>query len=127
MIMSLIGVIFGLGLVMLLPGYLLSLLIFREIDAAERIFIAIGLSMSIAVGLGFFLSLLGYALGIKAISPAGTIISFSLVCLALLAIYLLNQGGFRARAPESKRPAASRPAMRDTMRNNMAFRRRAEP
>lgn len=94
-IASAIMLIIGIVLVMFLPGYLISLIIFRELEFTERIFIGFGLSISVVVALGFFLSFLGYALGIKAITPTSTTISLTMICLILLGIYLLGPG--RAR------------------------------
>ncbi len=90
MIFEIIRLIAGLALVMFLPGYLLSRIIFQEISLPGRISLSCGLSVTITVAMGFFLTFIGNALGIKTITPWGAALSLTAVCIVFLAILMMG-------------------------------------
>ena len=55
MIIEIFHAIIGLVMGLFIPGFLLTLLLFKKIDILERIALAIGLSISIDVFAGLFL------------------------------------------------------------------------
>lgn len=55
MIIEIFHAIIGLSFGLFIPGYLLTLILFKKIDILERIALAIGLSISIDVLVGLFL------------------------------------------------------------------------
>jgi len=62
-----------------IPGYILSLLISDELEILERIAISIGLSIAMAVFLGFMLSGLGLLFSFKGINTISIWASFIIV------------------------------------------------
>jgi uncharacterized membrane protein len=76
-----IKIILGLIFTLFLPGYLLSLLLFKKLRRIERISLSIGLSIAITVFLGFSLSAVSYLTFSKAITERSVWISFILLCV----------------------------------------------
>lgn len=87
MIFDILRIIFGILFVMFMPGYLLTFLLFKKLGVIERISLAIGLSISIVVFLGFFLTAVGYIAGIKGITAYS--IWFSLLTISLIFLILI--------------------------------------
>jgi len=54
---SLIGSIIGLSLVIFVPGYLLTRLIFKDLENLEKILLSIGINIVIDILLAFFLGI----------------------------------------------------------------------
>jgi uncharacterized membrane protein len=80
MIQILARVIVGL-IVIFLPGFLLSLILFKKMGVVERLCVAFGLSVSIIVFLGFFLSGIGYFLKFKGITTGSVYLSLLILCV----------------------------------------------
>ena len=59
-LISVLRIIFGILLVMFIPGFLLGRLIFRKQTLVERVAISIALSVFIVILLSFFLTLLSF-------------------------------------------------------------------
>lgn len=89
MILDIIRIILGLLTVMFLPGYLLSLILLKKLSLAERLCLAIGLSIFIVVFLGFFLTLVSYLSKTKGISIFGVWLSLIIICLLLIIALLI--------------------------------------
>jgi len=64
-----IFVILGLGLVLFVPGFILSSVLIQRITFVERLCISIGLSMLIVVFMGFVLTLLNQVIPTISINP----------------------------------------------------------
>ena len=82
MIFSIIRIILGLSFTLFIPGYLLSLILFRKLKIIERICLSFGLSVVIVVFFAFFLTL------ISNITNAKGITTFS-VWLSLLTVSII--------------------------------------
>ena len=80
MILSTIRVVLGLLFVLFLPGYLLSLILFKRLQTVERICLAVGLSVVIVVFLGFFLTAIGYLTNLKGITVISVWLSLLIIC-----------------------------------------------
>jgi len=89
MILEIIRIVLGLVVIIFLPGYLLSLILFERLSLLERICLAVGLSISIVVLLGFFLTLVSNLTGTKAIGLLGVWVSLIAVCLFLAIILFI--------------------------------------
>lgn len=90
MIFNLLQIIFGLLIVLFLPGYLLSFILFKQLKAIERILLAFGLSLVIVVLLGFLLTAFGNYLNIRGITAASVWISLLTICIVLFIIVIYN-------------------------------------
>ena len=93
MILEMIRIILGLLFSIFLPGYLLSLILFRKLKIIERICLSVGLSVSILVFLGFFLSGIGYLINIKAINALSVWFLLLVVCVIFTTILLARKIG----------------------------------
>src|SRR5437660_56431 len=94
-----IGIILALPLVFVLPGYILTELIFhkRSLDASHRLIFSLGLSVAMDILSGLLLNIL--PVGLKAISWAG-LLGLLTVMLSLLVAYLRRGVAMNgARAP----------------------------
>lgn len=89
MIFEIIKTLLGLLFVILMPGYLFSLIIFRKLDVIERFCLSIGLSMVIVVSLSFNLSGIGYLTKTKGITVQNVWISLIGVCVFFLLLILI--------------------------------------
>jgi len=81
MIFEIIQIVFGIIFVLFLPGFLLSLVILKDMENIERIALAIGLSISIVVALGFSLTFIGNFINIRLITSYYVWISLALLSL----------------------------------------------
>ena len=110
MILGLLRTVIGFALVLFLPGYLLSMIMFGRLGLPVRITLSAGLSMFIVVLDGFVLTIIGNITGIKAITPVGVIVSLGLMCMLFLGIYLFSlQKGIGHSGPDEKKRRMSRP------------------
>ncbi len=90
MMLDILRIVLGLFLVIFLPGYLLSLILFSRLKAIERICLSVGLSFTIVVFLGFFLTIMGTTLNLKAINTLSVWISMLAISVILLIIVFLR-------------------------------------
>jgi len=81
MILDIIRIIGGILISMFIPGYLLSLILYKKINIIERICLAFGFSVFIIVFLGFFLTGVSYTFNIKGITSLSVWLSLSLVSI----------------------------------------------
>jgi uncharacterized membrane protein len=104
MIIDIIQAVAGLILVIYLPGYLLSHLLFSMLRPLERFCISTSLSIAIVTLLGFFLTIISNLFGIRAISQFGVWFSLATVCVIEL-IFLLRRAATanQARAVSGRR------------------------
>ena len=72
-------IVFGSVYILFLPGYILSLVIFRKLDILERIALSFALSISIVPLLVFYFNLAGLDI---------TLLNISLIVLAIIVIGL---------------------------------------
>ncbi|MBW2978247.1 DUF1616 domain-containing protein [Candidatus Woesearchaeota archaeon] len=71
------------GFLLFIPGYLLTLILFKKLDKLERIALAIGLSICFSVLIGL---ILGYSTKIG-INSINLWVSYILFCVVMLIIY----------------------------------------
>jgi uncharacterized membrane protein len=90
MIVELIRIVLGILIVLFMPGYLLSVVLFRKLRAIERIGLALGLSVFIVVFMGFFLTVLVHLTSLEGITTQSVWISLSLVSLFFGVIIILQ-------------------------------------
>jgi uncharacterized membrane protein len=90
MILTVLHIAAGLLFAVFLPGYLLSLVLFKNISSLERLCLSVGLSFSLMIFLGFLLTLLLKLAGEKMISPGGIWLSLVIICLICLDILLVR-------------------------------------
>jgi len=81
--LGVIRVIIAVAFLLFIPGYLLTLIIFKKLDKLERIALAIGLSICFSVLVGL---VLGYSSSIG-ITSFNLWVSYILVCGLMLIIY----------------------------------------
>ena len=89
MILNIIKIISGLLFGLFIPGYLLSLILFKKLKIIERVCLSIGLSISIIVVLGFFLTAISYLTNIKGITALT--VWFSLLTISLIFIIVIRR------------------------------------
>lgn len=77
--------IVGLLLVVFIPGFLLTMILFRNISLIERVLLAIGLSFLLDIFLGFLLN------GFNAINKLGIYLGLGLISLIFLLILVLEK------------------------------------
>lgn len=87
MILSIIRVIVGI-IALFLPGYLLSIILFKKLKVIERICLAIGLSIFITVFLGFFLTAISYLTNIKGITTQSVWLSLLIICIIFIIVII---------------------------------------
>ena len=84
---AIIGILFAL----FIPGYLLTILLFNDLEILERISLAIGLSMCVDILIGLLLggnkTLMGFTGGITAFNLW---IFIGAICVILLALILIK-------------------------------------
>ena len=92
MILQILHLILGLAFILLIPGYLLSIVLFKKLEHLERIAIAIGLSIGIDIALGLILGFNKTMASITGgVSELSVWIGLILVSAVLLAIYMLKK------------------------------------
>ncbi|MFH0978567.1 MAG: DUF1616 domain-containing protein [Candidatus Woesearchaeota archaeon] len=91
MLLDIIRIIVGLPLALFIPGYLLSLIFFKELDQLEKIGLGFVLSICVDIAVGLFL---GYNKRMKDITGGITATNLWIylggITLLLLAVYFLR-------------------------------------
>ena len=88
MILDIIRIILGTLIAIFLPGYLLSLILFKKLKLIERISLAIGLSIFIIVVLGFFLTGISSLTNVKGITTNMVWFSLLIICIIFIIIII---------------------------------------
>jgi len=88
MILEVIQIILGIIFTLIVPGYLLSLILFKKFKPLERISIAIGLSIFVVVVLGFFLSALNYLYDFQGITKFTVWLSLVVISIVFAVILI---------------------------------------
>ena len=92
MILEIIRVIVGLPLALFIPGYLLALIFFKELDMLEKIGLGFVLSICVDIAVGLFL---GYNLRMKEITGGITAMNLWIylgaVSLVLAGVYFYKE------------------------------------
>jgi len=90
MILEIILLVVGLPLVLFLPGYLLAILLFEDVETFPRVLLGIALSLAISVFVGFLLTLVGFLFEVKGLTQVSVIISLLFVTLVFAEILWLR-------------------------------------
>lgn len=91
MILDIILVIIGIPLALFLPGYLLTVLILKDLETFHKVLIGIGLSLAISIALGFILSFIGSLLNTKGLTPISVVISLIVLSLIFLELIIIRE------------------------------------
>ena len=92
MILELIRILVGLPLLLFLPGYLVVLLLFKELGKIEKISLAFVISIFIDIVVGLFLGYNKYMKNLTGgITELNLWIYMTLITVFLLAIYIIKK------------------------------------